>query len=398
MSFSFHPNQYNNTGSNSTMQWPLSQEEFQKQQRKTSSVELPAKLYLPREEIRRVKINSGFNLDDINNLIKKYVGNDEQYTSAWLDSEKEWVRFDTEEEFEEAIQHGTENKLLKVKVESKKPIVKPTRTEAKEAREKKKEEKKEKKDVPKETKPKEQEPVVIKPPVVVSPPVVIPPPTTTVPKPLNPVTPSNPINPTNPINPIHPTFPPVNNPVNPTNPFFPQPMMMAPQQQNQNNTYPQLQPFGMQQPTMMPRTFGMQPTTNMPPMTSSVTMTNPHPLNNSGLNNSGMIPNQTMNNSGMMMQHGNNTLSPVPFGGNNTGNTNTSNNPSPYNSMNNSMNVANTNPTTTNTSNLETKYKAELDNLVLMGFSDKQTLLRLLEENKGNVNTVVEKLFNNQTN
>ncbi|KAF0980785.1 hypothetical protein FDP41_013268 [Naegleria fowleri] len=324
-----------------SQQWPLNQDQFnqlKQQQNLQKPTSIITKIYLPDDEIRRTTIDASFDLKKITTKVKSFANvADKDLLLAWLDDQDEFIRFDTEEEWAEALKHAATVPVFKLKVIQKKvPVAQPPQQSNAAGKKKNKSEQTTQGQQPPVVQPKAQSPVqqppqpqqppVVQPPVVqppvVQPPVVQPPvqqskPPVVQPKAQSPVQqppqpqqppvvqqppvqppsfpqqPQQPFQP--PVQPQQPFQPPFNQP-----PFGQSPMMRSPMGGQQP------QPFGatMNPPTMnVPMGQPMNANMNQPSATSfmqqpktlgnSVTLNQPHPLNMSGMSRSPQTQPQT---------------------------------------------------------------------------------------------------------
>ena len=277
-----------------SQQWPLNQDQFnqlKQQQNLQKPTSIITKIYLPDDEIRRTTIDASFDLKKITTKVKSFANvADKDLLLAWLDDQDEFIRFDTEEEWAEALKHAATVPVFKLKVIQKKvPVAQPPQQSNAAGKKKNKSEQTTQGQQPPVVQPKAQSPVQ-QPPQPQQPPVVQQPP---VQPPSFPQQPQQPFQP--PVQPQQPFQPPFNQP-----PFGQSPMMRSPMGGQQP------QPFGatMNPPTMnVPMGQPMNANMNQPSATSfmqqpktlgnSVTLNQPHPLNMSGMSRSPQTQPQT---------------------------------------------------------------------------------------------------------
>lgn len=263
-------------------QWPLTNTQFDNLRQSQGLIppqpkKITTKIYLPENEIRRSTIESNFNLDQITQKVQFYItGQNKNIDLYWMDEQDEWIRFDTEEELREALTYAETAKIFKIKgkvsganKQAKKasPIKQPVQQPV--------------------VQPPVQQPVVPQPVFRQSPQPVVQQPTV-----QPPVQPSQSVGipqqqvvqpqPTQQIQP-QPVFKqPFVTPYQPPMQFQP-PMQTYQQQQQQQSPFvqPQVVPFVAKQPVgQIPTSFGT-PFQPKSVLSNSVTMSNPHPLNQS---------------------------------------------------------------------------------------------------------------------
>jgi hypothetical protein len=113
--------QYGRPINQPVQQWPITQQQLQQQQ----LPEIPTKLFLPKDEVRRVMVPQNQNYEQIKNFVQPFLKETNRTRKQFLEYffEGDWVRFDTEKEWNECLTSAKKVQpfQLKLRVKVKKP-------------------------------------------------------------------------------------------------------------------------------------------------------------------------------------------------------------------------------------------------------------------------------------